>query len=168
MKKRFTDKDLINQPHYTNILYLLMWAKHNNKKIKFKHLKYAFVKNHGNIKIIDAKEKEMKRFFDFKKNPELLEMFKGKKISTSSNLNTTYLSNLKRETLIELKEKCYYPTYKASFFVNKYLCHEYIDLFFDETFKRYKGKFTAGVWKASSRLEKKVKECVYADLIFGK
>lgn len=148
-KPKLTDKELLNQMHYKDIFYLISWAKQEKKEIKFKHLKYALVENHGNEKLSEKKIKKMKKFFDSKEYPNLLEDLSGKKISTANNLNMTYLINLQNAGLIKNIDGYYIPTCKGLVISNKNLCHQRIDTLFEASIKRFKGKYTAGVVKDS-------------------
>lgn len=159
IKTEFTEEDFIEQPHYSDILFLITWAFHENKEIRFKHLKYALVKNHGGGNFSKKKVNEMNKFFNSKNYPSLLDSI-NEKITTPNNLNTTYLANLKREKLISEIDGCYIPSHKCMIFINKYLCHQYIDLFFDTWSKKYGNKNSAGYLKASFLIEEQTLKMV--------
>ena len=71
VKIEITGTDLFENPRYFGIFFLIKLITDKNKKIRYKHLKYALVKNHGEIDIIIwVKWKELE---GYKRKIELLE-----------------------------------------------------------------------------------------------
>ena len=58
-----TKENIFEKTKYANIFSLILWATSNNKKIRFKHLRFALCLNHGDLSLNDKKIKEYEAFF---------------------------------------------------------------------------------------------------------